>query len=138
MLRFDLIFSYWVFAWYILYITSIVDFSPKFAIYIALIASIWLMGIMAYYNTDIFDTTIFIILIFIMKLIPLFTLRKESVKLRDVYTFIIIFAIYEIYIQCNGWTFRKQRELYISFNGGKLTTPFITFLRKYRYKNNIL
>ena len=32
-LRFDLVFSYWIFIWYILYICHIVEYSPKFVFY---------------------------------------------------------------------------------------------------------
>lgn len=136
MIRFDLIFSYWIFAWYLLYINGVTKYSPKSALYAVLLVSCWLLVIMCYYNIAIFDITVFIILVSIMKVVPLWTLRKELIRTRDIYAALVLFGIYQIYVHLNGWTFDNQYKLYISFKDGNLTTPFISFLRKYSHIGN--
>ena len=41
--RFDLLFSYWIFIWYLLYIFEIIDASPKLALIVGLIENAMLL-----------------------------------------------------------------------------------------------
>jgi hypothetical protein len=36
-MRFDLVFSYWIFAWYLLYMAKIIKYSPKLVIVLGII-----------------------------------------------------------------------------------------------------
>ena len=96
--RFDLQFSYWILAWYFLYILGAVKTSPKFAIIAVIIASVIMLSIFIYYKFAVFEIAVFVVIIFIMKGIPLWTLTKGAIKPHDIYAFAILFGIYEIYI----------------------------------------
>ena len=47
--RFDFVFSYWIFAWYILYICNIVKYNPKWALTIGLVENIGILFLMFFY-----------------------------------------------------------------------------------------
>ena len=124
--RFDLRFSYWILAWYFLYILGAVKTSPKFAIIAVIIASVIMTAIFIYYKFAVFEIAVFVVIIFIMKGIPLWTLRTGTIKPHDIYAFAILFGIYEIYIYANGYTVRNQHELY--FKDGRITTPALSYI----------
>ena len=125
MIRFDLRFSYWILAWYFLYILGVVKTSPKFAIIAVIIASVIMTAIFIYYKFAVLEIAVFVVILFIMKGIPLWTLRTGTIKPRDIYAFALLFGIYEIYIYANGYT---QLELY--FKDGRITTPALSYFRE--------
>lgn len=83
-IRPDYLFSYWVFAWYILYITGILTHNPKFAILVALLENIVVLVSMLYLRVNPKKIYYFFIMILLVKGIPLWTLRKTTITKRDV------------------------------------------------------
>ena len=51
----DLIFSYWIFVWYLLYEFKIINNSPKLALIIGLITNTILLLLMIYYVNNIYN-----------------------------------------------------------------------------------
>lgn len=101
MVRIDYIFSYWIFFWYLLYICKLVKYNPKFAIICALIENIVTLMFMLYYKTKQKTILLYIILNFILKIIPLFTIRNTKIKINDIYFSIILFILYLFWIKMN-------------------------------------
>ena len=58
-MRIDYFFSYWIFAWYILYVFSIVKYNPKFALTIGLIENIIKLFFMLYHKNHWFIIVVF-------------------------------------------------------------------------------
>jgi hypothetical protein len=93
-IRPDYLFSYWVFAWYILYMTGILTHNPKFAILVALLENIVVLVSMVYLRVNPKKIYYFFIMILLVKGIPLWTLRKTTITKRDVAATIGLLLMY--------------------------------------------
>ena len=94
----DLIFSYWIIVWYLLYFVRIVYINPKFAIICAIFVNMIVVMLMFYYKTNLNIIFSFFALFFLSKLLPLFTIWKTKIKKDDVYAAFLLFGIYLIWI----------------------------------------
>jgi len=83
-IRPDYLFSYWVFAWYVLYMTGILTPNPKFAILVALLENVLVLVSMVYLRMNPKKIYYFFIMILLVKGIPLWTLRNSTITKRDV------------------------------------------------------
>jgi len=101
MIRIDYVFSYWIFFWYLLYICNLIKYNPKFALICALIENIVTLTFMLYYQTKQKTILLYLILNFILKIIPLFTIRNSKIKINDVYFSIGLFILYLFWIKMN-------------------------------------
>jgi hypothetical protein len=131
MIRPDLIFSYWIYLWYILYIFKVVKYNPKFAIICGMIENLIILLLMCIYNTKKILIVLFIIMFFILKLIPLYTIWNDNIKLNDdIKNTSLLFIIYLVWIHLNqlnitdALTNSKNLILY-----NKNTMPGMTILQ---------
>jgi len=106
--RFDFVFSYWIFAWFILYELKIIQFNPKIALIMALITTLIEVFMMIYFNNSFFNIFLFSFINFIMKVLPLWILRKSEYKIIDVYAFIGLFIIYLVWLFINHVNIKKE------------------------------
>jgi hypothetical protein len=106
--RFDFVFSYWIFAWFILYELKIIQFNPKIALIMALITTIIEVFMMIYFSNSFFNIFLFSFINFIMKVLPLWILRKSEYKIIDVYAFIGLFIIYLVWLFINHVNIKKE------------------------------
>ena len=132
MVRPDLIFSYWIYLWYILYIFKVLKYNPKFAIICGMIENLIIFLLMCIYNTKKILVVLFIIMFFILKLIPLYTIWNDNIKLNDdIKNTSLLFIIYLVWIHLNklnltdALTSTKNLILY-----NKNTMPGMTILQK--------
>ena len=132
MIRPDLIFSYWIYLWYILYIFKVLKYNPKFAIICGMIENLIIFLLMCIYNTKKILVVLFIIMFFILKLIPLYTIWNDNIKLNDdIKNTSLLFIIYLVWIHLNklnltdALTSTKNLILY-----NKNTMPGMTILQK--------
>ena len=134
-LRIDLVFSYWIYFWYILYAFKFTNFSPKFPLIIGLLDNIVMFFMMLAYGTS-FNTIIsFLFINTIIKAIPLYNLRNEQIKIRDIMFTVFLLFIYIIWLHINGDSLIGNAKLiHDSLLYGKENTPFIFFINK--LKNN--
>jgi hypothetical protein len=103
-MRFDYLFSYWIFIWYLLYFFHITDYNPKFILICAIIENIILLFFMIYYNTQLSVIILFLIGMFIIKIIPIYTIWNTIIRWKDIlFTFILLF-IYIIWLYINNVT----------------------------------
>jgi len=131
MLRPDMYFSYWMFGWYLLYISKIVKSNPKLAFIIGVIINLWILGIIIYDGIMAIDIFLFVVALFIIKIVPLWTIWSVPIQRRDIYALLIIIVMYESWVIVNGYTPQDQINWYFSFGSGKLETPFISLVHKY-------
>jgi len=130
-LRTDLVFSYWVYAWYILYFFNYTKYSPKFALTLGLIDNIVMLFLMIVWSTSIKTIVWFIIINTIIKVLPLYYLRNELFKMRDIYVTIGLFLIYIIWLHINSQSLVGNIKLiHNSLLYGKNETPFMNLLSK--------
>jgi hypothetical protein len=128
-LRIDLVFSYWIFIWYLLYIFKFISYSPKFSLTIGLVDNIIMFIMMLTYGTSYKTIIYFIIINTFIKVIPLYYLRNNLIKMRDVYFTIILFTIFIIWLHINSQSLiGNTKTIYDSLLYGKNKTPFIDFM----------
>ena len=104
----DLIFSYWIFVWYLLYEFKIINNSPKLALIIGLITNTILLLLMIYYVNNIYNILLFCIVQVFIKIIPLWRLRNNNIY--DYKSLIILFIIYMVWLHINKTNIRKLNK----------------------------
>jgi hypothetical protein len=97
-MRLDLIFSYWIFAWYLLYIFKWTNYNPKLALLLWLIENGIMVIFMIYYNRSIFY---FLLINLFIKVIPYFTIQR-TMQWTDLYPTMGLFLVYLIWLKING------------------------------------
>ena len=61
-LRFDLVFSYWIYVWVIIYFLNYTEYSPKFALTLGLLDNIVMLFLMILWSTSLKTIIWFIII----------------------------------------------------------------------------
>ena len=97
--RFDLVFSYWIFAWYLLYIFKVVSYSPKLVLCISVIENTIVFMIMTFVLKSSMETILkFLMINTFIKIIPLYSVWSDKIHWKtDVYRIFVLFAIYVIW-----------------------------------------
>ena len=136
MIRPDLIFSYWIYLWYILYIFKVLKYNPKLAIICGMIENLVIFILMCIYKTKKILVVLFIIMFVILKLIPLYTIWNDKIHLNDdIKNTSLLFIIYLLWIHLNQLTITDaltNSKNLILYN--KNTMPGMTILQ-YIWKN---
>ena len=94
----DLLFSYWIIAWFLLYyFTPYIQYSPKFMLIVALLFNSGTFLTMVYNKMNLYYLFAFFIAAFLLKLIPIYLLREENIKKDDIHGSFILFSIFLVY-----------------------------------------
>jgi hypothetical protein len=101
-LRLDFIFSYWIFAWFILYEINILKYSPKFVIILGLIENFCLLLYFIYRKSSFYNIIKFIGINIFIKIIPLYLVWNDKIILRDIIASLILFLIYLLWLLINN------------------------------------
>ena len=130
-LRADLVFSYWIYFWYILYAFRITHFSPKFPLLLGLIDNIIMLLLMLMYGTSKETIFYFIIINTLIKVVPLYYLRNESIKWRDIYFTVFLFIVFVGWLHLNKQSLvGNLKVIHDSLLYGQDKTPFMALLNK--------
>ena len=134
-LRADLVFSYWIYFWYILYAFKITNFSPKFPLILGLLDNIIMLFLMLLYGSSKRTIFYFIIINTLIKVVPLYYLINEKLKIKDIYFTIFLFIIFILWLHLNRQSlFGNIKLIHDSLLFGQDNTPFMAFINK--FKNN--
>ena len=137
-LRADLVFSYWIYTWYILYAFKFTSYSPKFALILGLIDNIVMLVLMLLYGTSRRTIFYFIIINTLIKVVPLYYLSAEKIKISDIYFTGGLFVAFVLWLHLNSQNLVGNMKLvHDSLVYGKDETPFMALLKKVfkNYKN---
>jgi len=127
--RLDLIFSYWIFAWYLLYITKITTYSPKFIIILGIIENIILLFFMIQNGSTIETIIKFIVINTIIKFLPYYSMRNDKIIQKDIVASIVLFIIYIVWLYINKETvLQKYNKIYNSLIQNKNDTSGMIML----------
>ena len=130
-LRADLVFSYWIYLWYILYAFKITTFSPKFPLILGLIDNIIMLGFMLVYGTSRVTIFYFILINTLIKVVPLYYLRFEELKMKDIYFTVVLFTIFVLWLHINKQSLIGNiKVIHDSLLYGQNKTPFMALLNK--------
>lgn len=106
--RFDFVFSYWIFAWFILYEINLTQYNPKIALVIALLTNVIELSAMVYFKNSFSNIFLFSGINFILKVVPLWILGKTEYKIIDLYAFIGLIFIYLFWLFMNHVNIKKE------------------------------
>ena len=130
-LRTDLVFSYWIYLWFILYELKLISYSPKFPLIIGIIDNLIMLVVMILYGTSIRTIFYFIMINTLIKVVPLYYLRNESIKLNDIYFTCGLFLLFIFWLHLNEESLVGNIKLiHNSLLYGKDKTPFMALLKK--------
>ena len=102
----DFVFSYWIFTWYLLYIFGIIKtYNPKFAIILGIIENACMLFLLFYYNTKFHLILLFIIVVTLQKIIPIYTIWNDKIQNKDIIATFILFIIYLFWYRINNKKF---------------------------------
>jgi len=130
MLRPDYIFSIWIFVWYILYELSIIKYNPKIWLIISLIIIIHYILLLIYYKR-FYMLFIFVIVNFIIKVLPILSLYNTKIVLKYFIFGIFLFIIYNFWLLYNNYNAIKvAKSFYNALTYNKINSPLMTFINK--------
>ena len=127
--RIDLTFSYWIFAWYLLYICKITIYNPLSFLIIGLILDIIYVLILFYYKNPLNYIFLTIFINLFIKVLPIWTLRNTKIKNKDIIAGSILFFIFACWLyyndKMNTTTFKN---LLINIKKGTPISPVLSAL----------
>ena len=112
--RFDFVFSYWIFAWFLLYWFRVIPYSPKLAMCLSILENAVLLGIMIFLLQSSMETvTKFAIINMFIKVIPLYAVWNDKINWkRDIIIIMVLFLIYAIWLFINSKSrLEEQNEI---------------------------
>ena len=137
-LRPDLIFSYWIYAWFILYVYKYLKYSPKFALILGLLDNVVMLLLMSFFGTSTKTIFYFVIINTIIKVLPLYYLRQERIFKKDIYFTSGLFGVFIMWLHINEQSLIGNIKLiHDSLLFGKNKTPLMSLLSSIEnnYKN---
>lgn len=130
-LRADLVFSYWIYVWYILYAFKVTIFSPKFPLILGVIDNLIMLVLMLMYGTSRRTIFYFIVINTLIKIVPLYTLINEPIKFRDIYFTTFLFGIFVLWLHLNKQSLVGNiKIIHDSLLFGQDKTPFMALINK--------
>lgn len=116
MLRVDYIFSYWILLWYVLFMLNVTTYNPLFLLYVALF-----LNVLGIYDklSSMKNTLIYIFIIILIKVIPIYSIRHKTIKIEDIYVSLVLFFIYLLWIFMNDISI-KEIHLKLKKNQGPI------------------
>ena len=100
--RFDLVFSYWILLWFIIYECNFTTYNPKFALLIGLFENMVYLLYMIFYKNSISSIWLFVIINFFIKIVPLYIVANTVIHKRDIIFTLLLIAIYIIWLVVNN------------------------------------
>jgi hypothetical protein len=130
-LRPDLVFSYWIYVWYLLYAVKLTTYSPKFPLILGVLDNAIMLIFMLVYGTSRRTIFYFIIINTLIKVMPLYYLRNEPIKMKDIGFTILLFIVFILWLHINNQSlFGNVKLIHDSLLYGKDKTPFMAFIKK--------
>ena len=135
--RFEFTFSYWIFAWFVLYVLKFTEYNPKIWLIFALLGNIFteIYGrVFQIWTRPWIDNIIYIVMDFFIKVIPIVFLWNTPIRWADfsagifLYFFMILWMIFRL--GSVSMVLKYYRELGYQLTEKKPATPFINYLHK--------
>jgi len=97
-MTYDLLFSYWLLIWFVLYYFKVIPYNPKWFFIIAMIYVFIVIIIMTYKQMDTLKIFVFLMIGIITKAIPFYLIRNDPTNLNDIIFGIVVFLIYYMWV----------------------------------------
>lgn len=120
--RLDYMFSYWIFAAYILFYFHIIPYNPKYILILGVIFNLIQFLIFIWREVSYIRLLLFTFINCCIKIIPIYTLWNTTVTRNDNIFYLELFFVYLIWIFINDVNIKK---IYFSTKDTEhsLTTP---------------
>jgi hypothetical protein len=129
--RADRVFSSWIYIWFILYEFNFTEYSPKFPLILGVIYNVIMLILMLLYGTSGRTIFYFIVINTLIKVVPLYYLRNESIRMTDIYFTSGLFLLFVFWLHLNKQSLVGNIKLiHDSLLYGKDQTPFMALLNK--------
>ena len=112
MQRFDFVFSYWMFVWYVAYMVGLVPYNPSLFIILG-----GVVNVAEFFTVKIKDPRLFILVNFFIKVLPIVSLIRVPVRLVDIKFGLLYFLTYL------GWMFINKEDWL------QVRTPLTDFIK---------
>lgn len=99
--RFEFTFSYWIFAWFLLYYFGATSFNPKIWLIIALLANIYAeiaARILHLWTRPWIDIFVYICLDLVIKIMPIWILRDTPLRMKDFIAGIVFWVVFKLWM----------------------------------------
>jgi hypothetical protein len=133
--QFDLTYSYWIFAWFLLFYFGYTTYNPNIWLIIASIENLSALLIGIYNNQPLLRTVMFIVINFFIKVVPIYLLWNTPYRLEDFIAGIHLLLIYLLWCLIRLGSINNMiqyaKNIYNANLHNKPSTPLITFLAKW-------
>ena len=110
MQRFDFVFSYWMFAWYVAYMIGVVPFNPFLFMILG-----GAVNIAELFMGKIKDPRMFFAVNLFIKILPIVSLIRTPTKLVDIQFGLLYFLTYLVWLFANKEDWMKVRTPFTDF-----------------------
>ena len=134
-ISFDLIFSYWIFIWFLFYYFKIIKYNPYLLLILALLSNIYSFVMLIYYK-NYYKAILFLIVNLLIKVLPIYLLKDTKIRKKDIYFSIIYILAYIFYVYLRGY---KLNQIYYKegLKSKNIDTPFMYLIDNFiRYIKN--
>ena len=97
-ITFDELFSVWVFLWFVLYYLKLIQYSPKFWLIIITVYAALSIVYMIYIQLKPMYILAVILLMVISKIIPLYIIFNDLIKINDIVFGFILGVVYLLWL----------------------------------------
>ena len=136
--RFEFTFSYWIFAWFLLYYFGATSFNPKIWLIIALLANIYAeiaARIMHLWTRPWIDIFLYICLDLVIKIIPIWVLRDSPLRMKDFIAGIVFLVVFKLWMLFRLGSISEIEKYYKgvldNLSKKKAGTPMINVLHRW-------
>ena len=141
-LRIDWLFSYWVYLWFLIFYFTIdvrnspaaffiqKYLNPSLALYFALFENIITFIYIIYVNPETEIISKFLLMMIVVKVLPIYLISDKKINFsNDIYTLMLIFGIYNVWLFVNDTNIYEIYERTINaVSSGDNKTPFYSFM----------
>lgn len=115
MKRIDLVFSVWIFVWFMVYLLQLIPFSPKFVILVALFFNIEIFRRILANHPPPCKVSMFLVVNVIIKLIPLWITWKDDISAKDIVATFVLFIIYLAWMNINKTNLQEVYDAIVRY-----------------------
>jgi hypothetical protein len=128
--------SYWIFAWYLLFVADIVPYNPFWWLAIGLFVDILTTLEMIYYRNDFLIIFLFILINIFIKVIPMYQLRSTIVNKKiDLVPGLGLMVLYVAWITNGTFSLtileKIMKKVQYNIQHNKPVSPIIYYLYRF-------
>jgi hypothetical protein len=100
--RLDFIYSYWIFAWFLLYLIGITRTAPIVLLYLGLVGNLFELIYLIYHKASTYNVVKFIIINTFLKVLPLYYVYHLKITNHELFVSVIMTIVYLIWLYINN------------------------------------